>query len=269
MEASTMIAQNVEDAFIKTVSTIYRKIQDGAFDVSNESNGIKVGYGGVSGPFAGRDGATSQGGGCSASRSVFFWFGGKWVKWHKSIQTRVQSRQRELENLHQMQTVHLEKLSDKQCKSESQLKFIIEAWQQYNAPATQERQVEAWTEKTSLHTTPQTSLGSDYSVSLKRDSLFLDRERELESRLSSSRLSVYGADHGLGSRPSAIGHSGGPIVTQVAQTMKVPLAYAEDIIGVQGANIDYIRLHQWSQRATLGELWQARIQFTTFLLSVR
>ncbi|XP_073156967.1 RNA-binding KH domain-containing protein PEPPER-like isoform X3 [Henckelia pumila] len=48
------------------------------------------------------------------------------------------------------------------------------------------------------------------------------------------RLSVYGADHGLGSRPSAIGHSGGPIVTQVTQTMQVPLAYAEDIIGVQG-----------------------------------
>ncbi|XP_073157070.1 uncharacterized protein [Henckelia pumila] len=52
--------------------------------------------------------------------------------------------------------------------------------------------------------------------------------------LSSSRLSVYGADHGLGSRLSAIGHSGGPIVTQVARTMQVPLAYAEDIIGVQG-----------------------------------
>ncbi|KZV26796.1 KH domain-containing protein [Dorcoceras hygrometricum] len=111
----------------------------------------------------------------------------------------------------------------------------------YNAPATQERQVESWTDKTSLHTTPQTTLGSDYSVSLKRDSLFLDRESQIESRLNSSRLSVYGADHGLGSRSSAIGHSGGPIVTQVAQTMQVPLAYAEDIIGVQGTNIDYIR----------------------------
>lgn len=28
---------------------------------------------------------------------------------------------------------------------------------------------------------------------------------------------------------------------QVAQTMQIPLAYAEDIIGVQGTNIDYIR----------------------------
>lgn len=28
---------------------------------------------------------------------------------------------------------------------------------------------------------------------------------------------------------------------QIAQTMQIPLAYAEDIIGVQGTNIDYIR----------------------------
>ncbi|KAK6157111.1 hypothetical protein DH2020_011359 [Rehmannia glutinosa] len=64
MEASAKTAQNVEEAFIKTASTIYKKIQDGAFDVSNESYGIKVGYGGIPGPSAGRDGAVSQGGGC-------------------------------------------------------------------------------------------------------------------------------------------------------------------------------------------------------------
>ncbi|OWM67416.1 probable E3 ubiquitin-protein ligase ARI7 isoform X2 [Punica granatum] len=40
------------------------------------------------------------------------------------------SRQKALADLHQMQTVHLEKLSDTQCQPESQLKFIIEAWQQ-------------------------------------------------------------------------------------------------------------------------------------------
>ncbi|KAK3020508.1 hypothetical protein RJ639_045450 [Escallonia herrerae] len=40
------------------------------------------------------------------------------------------SRQKALADLHQMQTVHLEKLSDKQCQPESQLKFIIEAWLQ-------------------------------------------------------------------------------------------------------------------------------------------
>ncbi|KAL2476578.1 Glucose-1-phosphate adenylyltransferase small subunit [Abeliophyllum distichum] len=62
MEASAKTAQNVEEAFIKTASMIYKKIQDGAFDVSNESFGIKVGYGGIPGPSAGRDGAASQGG---------------------------------------------------------------------------------------------------------------------------------------------------------------------------------------------------------------
>ncbi|KAL8507893.1 hypothetical protein ACS0TY_018442 [Phlomoides rotata] len=64
MEASAKTAQNVEEAFIKTAATIYKKIQDGAFDVSNESYGIKVGYGGIQGPSAGRDGAASQGGAC-------------------------------------------------------------------------------------------------------------------------------------------------------------------------------------------------------------
>ncbi|XP_030527751.1 probable E3 ubiquitin-protein ligase ARI8 [Rhodamnia argentea] len=40
------------------------------------------------------------------------------------------SRQKALADLHQMQTVHLDILSDAQCQPESQLKFIIEAWQQ-------------------------------------------------------------------------------------------------------------------------------------------
>ncbi|KAH6807557.1 RNA-binding KH domain-containing protein [Perilla frutescens var. frutescens] len=111
----------------------------------------------------------------------------------------------------------------------------------YNAPATQERQVDAWSDKTSLHQTPQTSLGVDYPVTLKRDSLFLDRESQMESHIPSSRLPLYGQEHGLGNRSSLIGRSGGPVVTQVAQTMQIPLAYAEDIIGVQGTNIDYIR----------------------------
>ncbi|KAL6536009.1 Ras-related protein RABB1c [Orobanche hederae] len=64
MEASAKTSQNVEEAFIKTASTIYKKIQDGVFDVSNESYGIKVGYVGIQGPSAGREGGVSQGGGC-------------------------------------------------------------------------------------------------------------------------------------------------------------------------------------------------------------
>ncbi|RRT41255.1 hypothetical protein B296_00057956 [Ensete ventricosum] len=64
MEASAKTAQNVEEAFIKTAAMIYKKIQDGVFDVSNESYGIKVGYGGIPGPSGGRDGSSSQAGGC-------------------------------------------------------------------------------------------------------------------------------------------------------------------------------------------------------------
>lgn len=86
---------------------------------------------------------------------------------------------------------------------------------QYNAPATQERQVDAWSDKASLRATPQTSLGADYPVSMKRDSLFLDRENQMESHITSSRLSLYGHEHGLGNRSSIIGRSGGPVVTQV------------------------------------------------------
>lgn len=64
MEASAKTAQNVEEAFISTAATIYKKIHDGVIDVSNESYGIKLGFGGIPGPSGGRDGAVSQGGGC-------------------------------------------------------------------------------------------------------------------------------------------------------------------------------------------------------------
>nr|KAJ0202891.1 hypothetical protein LSAT_V11C500272550 [Lactuca sativa] len=76
MEASAKTAQNVEEAFINTAGTIYKKIQDGIFDVSNEASmyyflieywqsfGIKVGCGGNPGPSGGRDGSASQVGGC-------------------------------------------------------------------------------------------------------------------------------------------------------------------------------------------------------------
>ncbi|KAK4487893.1 hypothetical protein RD792_003631 [Penstemon davidsonii] len=62
----------------------------------------------------------------------------RYTHYYERWATNQSSRQRALENLHQMQTVHfddnfilqLEKLSDRQCQPESQLKFIIEAWLQ-------------------------------------------------------------------------------------------------------------------------------------------
>jgi len=43
LETSAKTAANVEDAFIGTATKIYQKIQQGVFDVTNESFGIKVG----------------------------------------------------------------------------------------------------------------------------------------------------------------------------------------------------------------------------------
>ncbi|CAA0818739.1 RNA-binding KH domain-containing protein PEPPER [Striga hermonthica] len=107
----------------------------------------------------------------------------------------------------------------------------------YNSPAAGGGQVDT----AKLPGTSQSSLTADYPVPVKRD-LYLDRETHIESHIPPSRLSLYGSDHGLvGPSSVAIGRSGGPVVTQIAQTMQIPLAYAEDIIGVQGTNIDYIR----------------------------
>ncbi|KAL3533275.1 hypothetical protein ACH5RR_006796 [Cinchona calisaya] len=111
----------------------------------------------------------------------------------------------------------------------------------YNAPITQERPVEPWSEKPLLHNTSQSGISADYTLPVKRDSLFFDRESHLDSQGPTS-LSLFGQDPAFsGPRSSGFARAGGPIVTQVAQTMQIPLDYAEDIIGVGGANIAYIR----------------------------
>jgi len=66
VETSAKTAANVEDAFIKTAYNIDEKIQQGVFDVTNETNGIKVGpqhaSSGGSNNSSGANG--SSGGGC-------------------------------------------------------------------------------------------------------------------------------------------------------------------------------------------------------------
>ncbi|CAH9140275.1 unnamed protein product [Cuscuta epithymum] len=65
LEVSSKTGQNVEEAFKNTASKILDKIQEGVFDVSNESYGIKVGYGQPpQGHSGSRGGAISQTGGC-------------------------------------------------------------------------------------------------------------------------------------------------------------------------------------------------------------
>ncbi|XXG52633.1 hypothetical protein AAC387_Pa03g0910 [Persea americana] len=51
-------------------------------------------------------------------------------------------------------------------------------------------------------------------------------------------LPSFGRD---ASHPSTNTHLPAPVIKQVAQNMKIPLAYADAVIGTAGANISYIR----------------------------
>ncbi|KAJ9548507.1 hypothetical protein OSB04_021050 [Centaurea solstitialis] len=104
-----------------------------------------------------------------------------------------------------------------------------------NATATQEPQVETWADKPMMRTgSQQHGIGGDFSLPVRRETLFLDREPQRESQFSSHGLSLYGRDPALPPQPVLL-H------LVIAQTMQIPLVYAEDIIGVGGTNIAYIR----------------------------
>ncbi|KAF7837963.1 RNA-binding KH domain-containing protein PEPPER-like [Senna tora] len=112
----------------------------------------------------------------------------------------------------------------------------------YNATITQDRQTDTWADKSLLHRASQTSINADFPLPTKRDSFYAERENQLDSQLPSSGLSLYGKDSSFsGVRSSALSRAGASIVTNVTQTMQIPLSYAEDIIGIQGTNIAYIR----------------------------
>ncbi|KAI4377551.1 hypothetical protein MLD38_015157 [Melastoma candidum] len=101
--------------------------------------------------------------------------------------------------------------------------------------------MESWNDKSLLQSI-QSSASSDYSLSSKRESLFVDRDIHLESQLASAGALRYRQDPALlAIHPGRVGRVDTPIVTQVVQTMQIPLTYAEDIIGIAGTNIAYIR----------------------------
>lgn len=88
----------------------------------------------------------------------------------------------------------------------------------YNATISQERQADTWVDKPSLRSASQPSIVTDISLSTKRDSLFADRESQLDSLLQPSTMSIYGQDSSLSSlRSSALSRpSAPPIVTTVS-----------------------------------------------------
>ncbi|KMZ75294.1 putative Poly(RC)-binding protein [Zostera marina] len=92
------------------------------------------------------------------------------------------------------------------------------------------------------HVTSYTGISNDHNPPLKLDRLCYDRESNYDSHGQRSGLSLYGQDPALTvHHPPALARSVGAIVTQVTQTMQIPLSYAESIIGIGGANIAYIR----------------------------
>lgn len=110
-------------------------------------------------------------------------------------------------------------------------------------PQPQDRAPDAWSDKApSFMHSVQPGIGSDYTLpSLKRDSLFLEHENSLDSQMQRPLSSLYQREPFSGLRSTGLGRTTGALVTQVTQTMQIPLAYAEDIIGVEGGNIGYIR----------------------------
>ncbi|KAL4199695.1 hypothetical protein AMTRI_Chr03g146170 [Amborella trichopoda] len=106
----------------------------------------------------------------------------------------------------------------------------------------QERAPESWVDRTqAVAPASQVGVGADYSRGLKRDSSYLECDPLIDSQLS-GLSSLYVQEPALtGLRSSGLGRSAAALVTQMTQTMQIPLSYAEDIIGVGGANIGYIR----------------------------
>ncbi|KAH9616420.1 hypothetical protein KSS87_023284 [Heliosperma pusillum] len=106
-----------------------------------------------------------------------------------------------------------------------------------------DRTTDVWADKTqnsSFNTLSQTLTGDDSSLSFKSD--FVYRDVDLETKLARSAYSQHGSVPGHSSLYAReLIRAAAPIVTQVTQTMQIPLSYAEDIIGVAGTNIAQIR----------------------------
>ncbi|CAN6300106.1 unnamed protein product, partial [Urochloa humidicola] len=115
-----------------------------------------------------------------------------------------------------------------------------------NTTVSQDRSGDGWSDMSHPSIGPAQvnqppSVVDEYILPVKRDSLYLEREPLVDHNIHRSGVSLYGRDPALSAlRPSGM-HGAGPLLTQITQTMQIPLTYAEDIIGVKGANIAYIR----------------------------
>jgi len=85
-------------------------------------------------------------------------------------------------------------------------------------------------------------LGAGLTSTFKHDSFYPPRDTQIESQPHHRGLSIYGKDPGpVGLRSSLHAPAAAPVITQVIQKMQIPLSYADDVIGVEGTNIGYMR----------------------------
>lgn len=123
---------------------------------------------------------------------------------------------------------------------------VLPLFEKTNAPVSQDRSADTWADMphhsiVSTQVNQQPEVRDEYILPMKREHLYLEREPLVDHNIHRSGVSLYGRDPALSAlRPSGM-HSVGPLLTQITQTMQIPLTYAEDIIGVKGANIAYIR----------------------------
>lgn len=93
-----------------------------------------------------------------------------------------------------------------------------------------------------LSSTSQAGLGTGLASAFKHDSFYPTRDTQIEPQPHHRGLSIYGKDPGpVGLRSSLHAPPAAPVITQVIQKMQIPLSYADDVIGVEGTNIGYMR----------------------------
>ncbi|KAJ4899456.1 RNA-binding KH domain-containing protein PEPPER [Raphanus sativus] len=139
---------------------------------------------------------------------------------------------------------------------------------QYLARVSQVRQEEPLANnQSSLNAALSNAIESELLA--RREALFLERDPRVESFVQPSGVSIYSQDPAMSARHSpGLSRVSAAFVTQVSQTMQIPFSYAEDIIGLEGANIAFIRrrsgstnsrVHQQSQGTGFGFRGYARV----------
>ncbi|XWS52283.1 hypothetical protein CRYUN_Cryun11dG0055000 [Craigia yunnanensis] len=131
----------------------------------------------------------------------------------------------------------------------------------HNAIVTQDLQAETRAEKSSLFTASQSGIGIDLPVTARRDSLFLERETQLESRIPSSGISFYAQDPALSTIRSNSGlvRSIVPIVTQFCFCVCLIFFFNSFLQRGKGEIGDY-DVKQGRERGELEIRWKIRGQ---------